>query len=82
MRVNLRWRPPSAVHSSPMVVSTINRHVYNHVTLKYVHCLEWSHFYCCTCLTTWKIDLPTSPGVLLRNLIKIFLDGSKDLQGD
>ena len=50
------------------------------MTLNNVHCLEWSHFYCCTYLTTWKIDLPTSPGVLLRNLGKILLDGSKALQ--
>ena len=56
--MNLRWRPPSAAHSLPMAVSTINRHVYNHVILNNVHCLEWLHFYCCTCLTTWKIDLP------------------------
>ena len=33
MRVNLRWRPPSAAHSLPMAVSTIDRHVYKHVTL-------------------------------------------------
>ena len=57
MRVNLRWQPPSAAHSSPMAVSIIDRHVYNHMTLNNVHCLEWLHFYCCTCLTTWKIDL-------------------------
>ena len=80
MRVNLRWQPPSAAHSSPMAVSTIDHHVYNHVTLNNVHCSEWSHFYCCTCLTTWKIDLPTSPGVLLPNLSKILLDGSWALQ--
>ena len=51
-----------------------------HLTFNKVHCLEWSHFYCCMCLTTWKIDLPTSPGVLLRYLSKILLDGSKALQ--
>ena len=70
----------SVEHSSPMAVSTNDRHVYNHVTLNNVHCLEWSHFYCCTCLNMWKIDFPTSPGVLLRNLSKILLDGSKALQ--
>ena len=32
LQVNLRWWPPSAAHSSPMAVSIIDRHVYNHVT--------------------------------------------------
>ena len=67
-------------HSSPMAVSTIDRRIYNHMTLNNVHHLEWSHFYCCMCLTTWKIDLSTSPGVLLHNLSKILLDGLKALQ--
>ena len=40
-----------------LAISTIDRHVYNHVTLNNVHCLEWLHFYCCMCLTTWKIHL-------------------------
>ena len=40
MRVNLRWRPPSAAHSLPMVVPTGDGHVYNYVTLNNVHCLE------------------------------------------
>ena len=73
MRVNLRWRPPSAAHSSPMAVSTIDRHIYNHmfrvVTLLLLHVLD--HV---------EIDLPTSPGVLLHNLGKILLDGLKALQ--
>ena len=48
MQVNLCWRPPLVAHSlpahsSPMVVSTIDRHVYNHMTLNNVNCLEWSH---------------------------------------
>ena len=72
MRVNLRWQSPSAAHSSPMAVSTIDRHVYNHVTLNNVHGLEWSHFYCRTCLTMWKIYLPTSPGVFFVFLVKFF----------
>ena len=58
MRVNLRWRPPCAAHSTPMAVSTIDRPVYNHVTLNNVYCLEKSQFYCCTCLITWTINLP------------------------
>jgi len=80
MQVNLRWRPASAAYSSPMAVSTIDCHVYNHMTLNNVHCLEWSHFYCCMCLTMWKINLPTSPRVLLCNPNKILLNGSKALQ--
>ena len=40
MRVNLRWQPPCAAHSSLMAVSTIDRHVYNHVILNNVYCLE------------------------------------------
>ena len=63
-------------HSSPMAVSVIDLHM----TLNNVHYLEWSHFNCCTRLTTWKIDLRTSPGVLLCNLSKILLDGLKALQ--
>ena len=75
MRVDLRWQSPSAAHSLPMAVSTIDRHVYNHVTLNKVHGLERSHFYFRTCLSTWKTYRPTSPGVPS----KILLDGSKAL---
>ena len=72
MQVELGWQSPSAAHSSPMAVSTIDRHVYNHVTLNKGHGLEWSHFYFRTCLSTWKIYLPTSPGVFFVFLVKFF----------
>ena len=44
MLVNLRCQSPLAALFSPMAVSTIDCHVYNHVTLNNVHGLEWSYF--------------------------------------
>ena len=64
----------------PMVAATSDCHVHSHVILNNVYCLEWSCFYCCTCLITWKMALPKSPGALLRDLSKVLLDGSKALQ--